>query len=275
MSARRTMARLCAIALVLTLLLVGCAPAMPAAQPSQTGYTIRIMTWHGPDSTTQYYAGYKQMADAYTAQHPDVTFEFVYQPLDGYKELLDTQFVSESAPEIIQMQPWMFGEYANKGVLYNLNNAFNAVSPYASTERWIDSFAGGEASFAGVRSSNKYGGIFFVPSDSNAKLSIGVPFFYNKDLFAQAGLDPEKTPQNWEEFRAIMQALKAKEIIPIAADNGRWIGWSLGQIGYQFGEQYVNQFYDEKYNSGNRGVEFYWDKVYLALANGQLTDADY
>jgi ABC-type glycerol-3-phosphate transport system substrate-binding protein len=275
MSARKTLARLCAISLIVALLLAGCLNASPAAQPGQDGYTIRIMTWHGPDSNTQYYAGYKQIADDYTAQHPDVTFEFVYQPLDGYKELLDTQFVSESAPEIIQMQPWMFGEYANKGVLYNLNNAFNAASPYATTERWIDSFAGGEASFAGVRSSNKYGGIFFVPSDSNAKLSIGVPFFYNKDLFAQAGLDPEKTPQNWEEFRTIMQALKAKEIIPIAADNGRWIGWSLGQIGYQFGEQYVNQFYDEKYNSGNRGVEFYWDKVYLALANGQLNDADY
>ncbi|MEZ4726267.1 MAG: extracellular solute-binding protein [Caldilineaceae bacterium] len=72
-----------------------------------------------------------------------------------------------------------------------------------------------------------------------------------------------------------MQTLKEQEIIPIAADNGRWIGWSLGQIGYQFGEQYVNQFYDEKYNSGNRGVEFYWDKVYVALANGQLANADY
>ncbi|MFN8446040.1 MAG: extracellular solute-binding protein [Caldilineaceae bacterium] len=275
MSARRMIANLWMILLVVSLLLAGCVAAAPNAPSDQNGVTIKIMTWHGPDSGTKYYAGYKQITDDYTAKHPKVTFEFVYQPLDGYKELLDTQFVSGSAPDIIQMQPWMFGEYSNKGVLYNLNNAFNAPSPYASTARWIDSFAGGEESFAGVRSSNKYGGIFFVPSDSNAKLSIGVPFFYNKDLFVKAGLDPEKTPQNWEEFRTVLKTLKDKGIIPIAADNGRWIGWSLGQIGYQFGEKYVNQFYDEKYNSGNRGVEFYWDKVYIALANGQLSNADY
>lgn len=275
MSVRRVIIQLCTMMLILSLLLAGCVAAAPNSQPADGGQTIRIMTWHGPDSITKYYAGYKQIADDYTAKHPNVTFEFVYQPLDGYKELLDTQFVSESAPEIIQMQPWMYGEYANKGVLYNLNNAFNSPSPYATTERWIDTFAGGEESFAGIRSSNKFGGIFFVPSDSNAKLSIGVPFFYNKNLFKQAGLDPEKAPQNWEEFRAAMKALKENKIIPIAADNGRWVGWSLGQVGYQFGEQYVNQFYDDKYNSGNRGVEFYWDKVYVALANGQLNNADY
>lgn len=254
------------------------APVAPAETPAAAAakdITIRIMSWHGPESLTGYYKGYKQIADDYTAKHPNVKVEFIFQPLDGYKELLDTQFVSGSAPEIIHMQPWMFGEYSNKGLLYNLSNAYNMKSPYADTERWIDSFAGGEATFAGVRSSNKYGGIFFVPNDSNPLLSIGVPFFYNKDLFTKAGLDPEKTPTNWQEFTTILKTLKDNGIIPIAADNARWIGWSLGQVGYQFGEKYVNQFFDEKFNTGSRGVEFYWDKVYTALANGQLAEADY
>ncbi len=296
MSVQRITTFMLAVVLILSSILAGCTAATPQPAPTQSQpkventqppaptatpvppakeYTIKIMTWHGPDSTTSYYKGYKQITDDYTAKYPNIKFEFVYQPLDGYKELLDTQFVSGSAPDIIQMQPWMFGEYANKGVLYNLNNTFNAKSPYASAARWIDTFSGGEETFVGIRSSNKYGGIFFVPSDSNAKLSIGVPFFYNKDLFKKAGLDPEKAPQTWEEFRAVMKALKGAGIIPVAADNGRWIGWSLGQVGYQFGEKYVNQFYDEKYNSGSRGVEFYWDKVYVALANGQLNNAEY
>lgn len=251
------------------------APVAPEPTAAPKEYTIKIMTWHGPDSNTGYYNGYKQITDDYTAAHPNVKFEFVYQPLDGYKELLDTQFVSGSAPDIIQMQPWMFGEYANKGVLYNLNNAYNAKSAYAEAARWMDTFSGGEASFAGVRSSNKFGGIFFVPNDSNATMSIGQPMFYNKDLFKKAGLDPEKPPQNWEEYRTAMKALKQSGVIPVAADNGRWVGWSLGQVGYQFGEKYVDQFYDAKYTSGNRGVEYYWDKVYVALANGQLENADY
>ncbi|MFN5926576.1 MAG: ABC transporter substrate-binding protein, partial [Roseiflexaceae bacterium] len=296
MVAKQTRSFLLTLLCVVMLVLTACGATAPAAEPTaapeptaaaapeptavpeptaEPTYVIKIMTWHGPDSNTGYYDGYKQITDDYTAAHPNVTFEFVYQPLDGYKELLDTQFVSGSAPHIIQMQPWMYGEYANKGVLYNLNNAYNAKSAYADAPRWIDTFSGGEASFAGIRSSNKYGGIFFVPSDSNATMSIGQPIFYNKDLFKKAGLDPETPPQNWEEYRTAMKALKASGVIPVAADNGRWVGWSLGQVGYQFGEKYVDQFYDAKYTSANRGVEYYWDKVYLALANGQLENADY
>ena len=32
--------------------------------------------------------------------------------------------------------------------------------------------------------------------------------FYNKDIFAAAGLDPENPPQTWEEFSAALQAIK-------------------------------------------------------------------
>lgn len=210
MVAKQTRSFLLTLLCVVMLVLTACGATAPAAEPTaapeptaaaapeptavpeptaEPTYVIKIMTWHGPDSNTGYYDGYKQITDDYTAAHPNVTFEFVYQPLDGYKELLDTQFVSGSAPHIIQMQPWMYGEYANKGVLYNLNNAYNAKSAYADAPRWIDTFSGGEASFAGIRSSNKYGGIFFVPSDSNATMSIGQPIFYNKDLFKKAGLE--------------------------------------------------------------------------------------
>lgn len=45
----------------------------------------------------------------------------------------------------------------------------------------------------------------------------GVPYslsnpivYYNKDLFAQAGLDPDKAPQTWNEVRAASRQIKAK-----------------------------------------------------------------
>ncbi len=38
---------------------------------------------------------------------------------------------------------------------------------------------------------------------------------YNKDLFAQAGLDPEVTPKNWQEYMDICQALLDAGIVPI------------------------------------------------------------
>lgn len=246
-----------------------------AAVAEDKTYTIRVMSWHGAESPTKIYNGYKQIADNYMATHPNVKIEFVFQPMDGYKELLDTQFISGSAPEVIHMQPWMTKEYANKEQLLDLTNAFNAPSAYApDAERWIDTFELGEASFSRTKADNKFGGIFFVPNDGNPRLAVGQPMLYNKNLFAQAGLDPEKTPANWKEYMDICQALLDAGIPPIASDNERFMSWSLGQVQTSFGEKYVNQFFDEKYNVEGSS-DLFWDKVYISLANGALRDAPY
>ncbi len=47
--------------------------------------------------------------------------------------------------------------------------------------------------------------------------AIGFGVMYNKELFTQAGLDPEAPPQTWDEFLAACEALKAKDIIPMGA----------------------------------------------------------
>lgn len=57
---------------------------------------------------------------------------------------------------------------------------------------------------------------------------IGQPFVYNKKLFAQADLDPEKPPATWDELVAACQQLKAKGITPLGLGNkdtfgGRWM----------------------------------------------------
>lgn len=236
--------------------------------------TIRIMSWHGEQSESLFYKGYKEAADAYTAEHPNVTFEFIFQPLDGYQQLLDTQFIANSAPEIIHMQPGLNADYANRGVLYDLTNALNTKSAYAEEEKWIDTFKGGSDSFATARSSNMFGGIFFIPNDEDPTLAIGQPFAYNKDMFEAAGLDPEDTPETWSEFIDICETLKQSGVIPFSADNDRWVGWSLGNIGGQFGEHYVDQYFDDKYN-GEDSDALFSDKCYIALANGEALTPDY
>lgn len=42
----------------------------------------------------------------------------------------------------------------------------------------------------------------------------GTPLMYNKELFRQAGLDPETPPETWDEFLAAVKALRAKGITP-------------------------------------------------------------
>jgi len=60
-----------------------------------------------------------------------------------------------------------------------------------------------------------------VPWDMGA-----VTFWYNKDLFAQAGI--EKTPETWSEFLADCEKLKAAGITPIAVGEGdKWPGMHI------------------------------------------------
>jgi ABC-type glycerol-3-phosphate transport system substrate-binding protein len=64
---------------------------------------------------------------------------------------------------------------------------------------------------------------------------IGIPFVWNKQLFKQAGLDPNKAPKTWAEFLADAKKLKAKGITPFGMGNKDGYGgaWFFSLIGKQ------------------------------------------
>lgn len=61
--------------------------------------------------------------------------------------------------------------------------------------------------------------------------------FYNRDLYEQAGLDPDQPPVSWEELRANSQAIadatgQAGFVIPSTQNHG---GWVFSAMSYGFG----------------------------------------
>ncbi len=49
----------------------------------------------------------------------------------------------------------------------------------------------------------------------------GMGWYYNKELFKQAGLDPNDPPQSWDDFLQACEVLKQHGITPIAMGNNR------------------------------------------------------
>ena len=49
----------------------------------------------------------------------------------------------------------------------------------------------------------------------------GIGWYYNRELFEQAGLDPDQPPSEWEDFLGACEQLKASGITPIASGNNR------------------------------------------------------
>ncbi len=95
------------------------------------------------------------------------------------------------------------------------NGAITPISDFAPADEmahWL------------FKEENSYGGhIWSMPI-----YIIGQPFVYNKKLFQQAGLDPEKPPTTWDDLLNACRQLKQKGITPLGLGNkdtfgGRWM----------------------------------------------------
>lgn len=178
------------------------------AQPKASAQGVTIRWWHITTAETQA-AYWQQAADDFMEAHPGVTIEITIQENEAFKERLVTVMQGEQPPDLFQS--WGGGvlwEFANAGLLRN-------IAPELEGE-WKDSFSAQAALELYGQDGEYYG----VPWDWGA-----VGIYYNKALFAQAGLDPENPPATWDEFLSAVQALKDAGITPISLGEGdKWPG---------------------------------------------------
>jgi raffinose/stachyose/melibiose transport system substrate-binding protein len=173
--------------------------AKPKADEPQT-----INWWH--IQTGEPMLGtWKKMADAYTAAHPKVTIKITSLENEAFKSKLTTVAQAGNPPDLFQS--W------GGGVLADQVEAGLVKDLTADTTSWI-----GNVLPAAVSPYTVDGKIYGVPFDVGM-----VGFWYNKDLFAKAGITAP--PTTWTEFLAAVDALKAKGVTPIAlAGKDKWPG---------------------------------------------------
>jgi len=223
--------------------------------------TIELLTWHGPDSATQFYDGYEMIAKDYMETHDNVEIKIRYEADATYGSILETGFASDTAPDIIQMKSAQRSTY--KMNIMNLREALSKKSEYAlEYETWADSFVGGIDAFPVEDGGSETNAILFIPNDGNPEVYTGRIYIYNKQLIMDAGLDPEKTPANWTELFAWLEVLNESDnIAPIAGDSD--LGSKVSQIGGLFGEDYADKFFEGDVNDPEFSDDLFWDKVYV------------
>jgi raffinose/stachyose/melibiose transport system substrate-binding protein len=167
---------------------------------------VTITWWHiatdEPGSNN-----WQAIADAYTAAHPNVTIEITILANEDFKARLATVMQAGDPPDLFQS--WGGGvlrSFATAGLVRN-------IAPELEGE-WKDSFVAKSALDLYADENGAYG----VPVTWGA-----VGFFYNKALFAQAGI--EAPPATWTEFLAAVQKLKDAGITPISlGEKEKWPG---------------------------------------------------
>jgi raffinose/stachyose/melibiose transport system substrate-binding protein len=191
------------------------APA-PTEEPAATeapateapaGEPVTITWWHITTKDPGL-SDWKKMADDYMAAHPNVTIEITVLENEAFKTKLTTVMQSGDPPDIFQS--WGgggFNQQVEAGLLKDITADLEA------DPAWKDSFAPGALGVYSYQGKN-YG----VPWDMGM-----VGFWYNKDLFEQAGIDAP--PATWTEFLEDVQTLKDAGITPISIGEGdKWPG---------------------------------------------------
>jgi raffinose/stachyose/melibiose transport system substrate-binding protein len=187
------------------------APASSAPSAAASGGAAaslapaKLTLWHNYGTEANAKAT-EALVKAFEAKNPGVTIEVVSQPADNYFDLLQTAAISKTGPDIATQWTGLF-DLKYKDYLEPLN----AYIPVDELKK-----------MKGIA----YSSLNFNPDDGVLVVPLDLQFyngFYNKDLFAKAGISA--FPTTWDELFSACDKLKAAGITPFTYGTG---GQALG-----------------------------------------------
>lgn len=175
--------------------------------------------------------GWEAVAKAYMQKHPQVKVVVDLKPQDEYKTWVQSQLSANTTKaDIIRYE-----STPNMEKILNLYPFVDKVSPY-SNKPWKEQFN------IDIQNVNMAKG----EMHSVATELTQILWFYNKDLFKKAGLDPEKPPKTWDELIQVCEQLQANGIQPIGncGDFNSFYQNNLGWIFRIYLDQYIRDYTD-------------------------------
>ena len=183
-----------------SLALGACCFAASCARPSASPKG-EILVWHW---MTDREDALQNLTDQYSKNTGIKVRLELYAPSDAYAAKVRAAAQTNTLPDIFSVlgEVHDLARFVNAGHVADLAPAMNA-----DHGSWFNQFYAKALSTNTFKSGNAYQvppGIYGVPIDFT-----NIQFLYNKDLFKQAGLNPDRPPQTWPEFIEAWHKLKA------------------------------------------------------------------
>ncbi len=156
-------------------------------RPAPTAKPVTLTIWTGFSELEPFY---KACAEDYKKEHPNVTVEVLSTDLREVETKLAAAIPTDTGPDIFDIAAYTSIPFIEQGLL---EPNPPDVDAYVKAH-WSD-FVVDYVTFDG----KTYG----VPLMDGSKASL----FYNKKMFREAGLDPEKPPHTFEEVLEYAQKL--------------------------------------------------------------------
>lgn len=146
------------------------------------GGKTTIAFWNGftgPDR-----AAVEELVNRYNQSQDKVTVKMEISPWDVFFQKLLPSIAAGKGPDLLAMDSAQLPQYATRGVLAPLDDYYedDSTESDALAQTAVD---------ATEWDGTKYG----VPMNFTTLL-----LYWNKDMFKEAGLDPESPPQDWDQF---------------------------------------------------------------------------
>ncbi|MBX5040214.1 extracellular solute-binding protein [Rhizobium lentis] len=167
-----------------------------------------VVKWLHLELDPKFVAAWEDIVKKYEAHHPDVDIQMQFLENEAFKAKLPTLLQSDDVPDFFYS--WGGGvlkQQAETGALQDVTAALDAD--------------GGKLRNAYTPSS--VSGLTFDGKTWAIPYKVGlVSFFYNKELFAKAGVKAEEI-KSWADFLEAVKKIKAAGIVPIAGGGGdKW-----------------------------------------------------
>ncbi len=195
---RRTIIWVVAAALCALVALGGCGKKEEAA-------TLTIWQTYNDEE----HPVFKEIVRQFKEAHPGITIDIVRLPFAGAEPKIQTALTTRTEPDIARVDVSFLAKLASKNALLSLEE----LVPAAFRDEILP---------VALQSCVYRGTLSGLPDQTN-----GLCLFYNRELFRQAGLDPDRPPATWDELIAYGKKLTDEEkgVFGIGVRNSLW--WSL------------------------------------------------
>ncbi|WP_116949057.1 extracellular solute-binding protein [Jiangella endophytica] len=162
---------------------------------------------------------FEGQVEAFMQAHPNITVEAGEEIWDV--QTFQAKLAAGDLPDVLAVPFTEANSLAERGQIAELSQAMDLAGVSADLN----------PDLVGLVSSDD-GGVYAIPTAAQA-----LGLIYNRDLFEQAGLDPDDPPRTWDDVRAaarqITEATGATGFATMTTENQG--GWMLAAGVYSFG----------------------------------------
>lgn len=225
------------IVISLAFVVAGCNDGEEEGDPDKT--TITYWQYTYPSKVDKI----NELIDEFEEENPDIEVLHEDYPHDQFQNKVFAAMKAGEGPDVINIYDGWQAEFADRGYI-------QPIPDDLMTDDEIDDF------YVDMVKPNKIDNKYYMLPTAVRTLAL----FYNKDMFEEAGLDPDDPPETWDEL--IDDAKEMTEMDSDGKYKKEGFGWNVGGQGlHNFQQVLLRQFGVEPYSDDAKEVQWNDDQA--------------